>query len=209
MGNINENRKLMIKQIASFRTVNESGKYDRDIKNLDTPKEFEKFIKKMKSKITKNDLKDIVEEFKSLELLDYDLEQGDTDQDEYDVAVMDLQLSLTNSLTENLSEGMGMTKGKDNRLMIDLENIIGSEVEHTTKKNGRVSVITSFSIPGGKNVLEVEESYDGIWVVTLRAKKGMKIWANEFEFGFSDIEDEATAMKAAMKMVKKHVNLFR
>ena len=92
--------------------------------------------------------------------------------------------------------------------MKDLENIIGNEVEYTTKKNGRVSVITSFSVPGGKNKLEVEEDMDGMWVVTLRAKKGMKIWANEFDFGFSDIKDEETAMKAAMKMAKKHKGAF-
>jgi len=108
----------------------------------------------------------------------------------------------------NINEALGMTKGKDNRLMKDLENIIGNEVEYTTKKNGRVSVITSFSVPGGKNKLEVEEDMDGMWVVTLRAKKGMKIWANEFDFGFSDIKDEETAMKAAMKMAKKHKGAF-
>jgi len=109
---------------------------------------------------------------------------------------------------KTVNEGMGMSSGNGNRLMKDLENIIGGEIEHKTKKNGRVSVITGFSTPGGKNTLDVEEDMDGYWVVTLRAKKGMKIWANEFEFGFSDIKDEATAMKAAMKMAKKHKGAF-
>ena len=108
----------------------------------------------------------------------------------------------------NINEALGMTKGKDNFLMKALEAIIGSEVEHKTKKNGRVSVITSFSVPGGKNKLEVEEDMDGMWLVTIRAKKGIKIWANEFEFGFSDIKDESTAIKAAIKMVKKHKGAF-
>lgn len=198
----------MMEQIKSFKSLNESGNHDRDIKRLETPKEFEKFIKKMKSKISKKDYKDIMEEYKSLELLDFDLEQGDADQDDYDVAVEDLQLELTNALTENLSEGMGMTPGKNNFLMKGLENILDKEIEHTTRKNGSVSVITSFSVPGGKNKLDVEEDMDGYWVVTLKAKKGMKIWANEFDFGFSDIKDEATAIKAALKMAKKHKGAF-
>jgi hypothetical protein len=99
---------------------------------------------------------------------------------------------------------LGMAKGSDNRLMKDLMNILDKDIEHKTTKNGRVSTITSFSVPAGQNVLEVEEFAEGYWTVTIRAKQGIKIWANEWEFGYDDIEDEATAMKAAMKMAKKH-----
>lgn len=79
MGSIKENRKLMVEQISKLKSsLNEAG-YDRELQRLDSAKDFQKFFKKHKSKIDKQDARELKDEIESFKYMEFDLQDLEND----------------------------------------------------------------------------------------------------------------------------------
>ena len=100
------------KQIKKNESVVNEGKFDRDVKKLYDAKEFDKFIKRYKSKFDKKDYKQLLDYAKSLNNEERDFEREDFDDSfdeqnaemQLDTSREDLRELILKSLNESVNE---------------------------------------------------------------------------------------------------------
>lgn len=108
-------------------------------------------------------------------------------------------------LTDLLSEGLGPSSS----MIKKIEDFLKKELKVSNVKGkkysqGRARVGYTFYPEGTKNGLYIDQAYDGIWNIYTVGANGFPInnhW--EIKKYEDDIEDEATALKAAFDVIKK------
>jgi len=105
------------KQIEKNESVVNEGKFDRDVEKLYDAKEFDKFIKRYKSKFDKKDYKQLLDYAKSLNNEERDFEREDFDDPfdeqnaemQLDTSREDLRELILKSLNESVNEAASRT----------------------------------------------------------------------------------------------------